>query len=202
LGIISRRWLAGETNLAWIGAIPIVGAAIGWFFHRRRRESWAFGSLAVISAALLVALFAVAAVPLSRRQNSVLLAEMLERKGEKPDQLGLFQIGFAGVVYYAECPIHDYKRNRWSAQSFFENWDRPMLVTDADGYERIRRLLPPDSRVIERQPRFMKRGDLIVIAREPPNGLAAKSASPHGDRPTVEAAYSDDRRPDGDSMRR
>lgn len=202
MGVVSARWLAGQTNLAWIGAIPTIGAVVGWFFHRRRLEGWAFGSLVVTSAALLVALFAIAAVPLSRRQNSVLLAEMLEKTAEKPDQLGLFGIGFAGVVYYADRPIHDYKRNRWSAQSFFENWDCPMLVTDADGYQRLRKLLPADAIIVERHPRFLKRGDLIVIAREPPNGLARKNAAPQQDRPPIEQAKRDDERSDGGVLRR
>jgi 4-amino-4-deoxy-L-arabinose transferase-like glycosyltransferase len=202
MSVVSVRWLSAQANLAWIGAIPVVGAAVGWFFHRRRREGWAFGSLVVTSAALLVALFAVAAVPISRRQNSVLLAEMLLRTADKPDQLGLFQIGFAGVVFYADRPIHDYKRNRWSAQSFFENWDRPMLVTDADGYQRIRNLLPADSKIVERHPRFLKRGDLIVIAREPPNAVARKSVPPSEDRPPTEEARKDDETFTGDSLRR
>jgi 4-amino-4-deoxy-L-arabinose transferase-like glycosyltransferase len=202
MSVVSARWLSGQANLAWIGAIPVVGAAIGGFFHRRRREGWAFGSLVVTSAALLVALFAVAAVPISRRQNSVLLAEMLQRTADKPDQLGLFQIGFAGVVFYADRPIHDYKRNRWSAQSFFETWDHPMLVTDADGFQRIRNLLPADSKIVERHPRFLKRGDLIVIARKPPNALARKSAPPSEDRPPIEEARKDDKTFSGDSLRR
>jgi hypothetical protein len=188
MGVVSARWLSGQTNLAWIGAIPIVGGVLGWSLHRRRQAGWAFGSLAVTSAVLLAALFAVAAVPISRRQNSVLLAEMIQRAIDKPDQLGLFGIGFAGVVYYADRPIHDYKRNRWSAQSFFENWDRPMLVTDADGYQRLRNLLPADAKIVERHPRFLKRGDLIVVAREPPSGSAAKSTQPPDERPPMEQA--------------
>ncbi|HEY2147262.1 MAG TPA: glycosyltransferase family 39 protein, partial [Pirellulales bacterium] len=102
MGVVSVRWLSGQTNLAWIGAIPIVGGVLGWSLHRRRQAGWAFGSLAVTSAVLLAALFAAAAVPISRRQNSVLLAEMLQREADKPDQLGLFGIGFAGVVYYSD----------------------------------------------------------------------------------------------------
>ena len=117
-------------------------------------------------------------MPISRRQNSLLLAQSFSKTDDKPDQIGVFHIGFAGVVYYADGPIHDYKRNRFSVQSFFEDRDRPLLVTDSEGLKRFVRFLPADAKIIERQPRFLKRGELVVIGRERSAGLAAKRAGP------------------------
>ena len=203
LGVAAARWLHGEANFTWIGFIPIGGAAIGWFFHWRREPGRAFGSLVGTMATLLAALFAIAAVPISQRQNSLLLAQSLSKTDDKPDQIGVFHIGFAGVVYYADGPIHDYKRNRFSVQSFFEDRDRPLLVTDSEGLEAIRPFLPADAKVIERQPRFLKRGELVVVGRERQAGLASKRAGPRDDEASpIETVRRGERVVDTDSFRR
>jgi 4-amino-4-deoxy-L-arabinose transferase-like glycosyltransferase len=203
LQMATARWMHGDPNFTWIGLIPIVGAGIGWFFHRRMQPGRAFGSLVLTSAGLLAALFAVAAVPISQRQNSVQLSQTFGKIDDRPDQIGVFHIGFAGVVYYADGPIHDYKRNRFGVQSFFEHWDRPVLVTDSEGYEAVRSFLPADAKIIERQPRFLKRGELIVIGREPPTGFAARHAKPRdAEVPPIEQARRDEEAFGPGSLRR
>jgi hypothetical protein len=78
-----------------------------------------------------------------------------------------------------------------------------VLVTDSEGYEAVRSFLPADAKIIERQPRFLKRGELIVIGREPPTGFAARHAKPRdAEGPPIEQARRDEETFDPGSLRR
>lgn len=175
----SSHLLSSEVSLGWIGLIPIVGSIVGLGLHMRRKTAAAFGSFALTSAALLAALFAVAAVPFSNRQDSLLVTRTARASDDKPDQIGLFGIGMAGVVYYADQPVHNYQRNRWAVQEFFEEHERPLLMTDAEGYEKLKGFLPPDAKIIERKPRFLKRGEMLVIGRERRENVAGRPTARH-----------------------
>jgi hypothetical protein len=48
----------------------------------------------------------------------------------------------------------------------------------------------------------LKRGDLIVIAREPPSGLAGKPVRPSNERPPIEEARKEQTRFEGEPLRR
>jgi 4-amino-4-deoxy-L-arabinose transferase-like glycosyltransferase len=196
------RWLPGLPSFGWIGSIAIAGAGVGWFFHRRKQPVMSLGSLAVTAILLAVAAFAVAAVPISRLQNGAQFAEMLQQIEGKPDGIGMFHVAATGVIYYADPPLHDFKEDRQGVQSFFARAECPVLVTDAEGYNVIRPLLPPDARIIDRQPRFLKRGEMVVIGRAPSANLAAhRRATGKDDSTPLEAHRTNDAKTH-DSLRR
>ena len=92
----------------------------------------------------------------------------------------MFHVGTPGVIYYGGQRLHDFKEDRPGVQAYFAMGQRPILVTDDEGYRALRPLLPPDARVIEREPRFMKHGEMLVIGREPSAGIAAQRRPPQG----------------------
>ncbi|HEV3416447.1 MAG TPA: glycosyltransferase family 39 protein [Pirellulales bacterium] len=188
ISLAIARWFPGVPGFGWIGLIAIAGAGVGWILHRRKQPAMSLGSLAVTAILLAAAAFAVAAVPLSRLQNGAQFAEMLQQIEGKPDGIGLFHVATTGVIYYADPPLHDFKEDRQGVQSFFARAECPVLVTDAEGYNAIRSLLPPDAIVIDRQPRFLKRGEMVVIGRAPSANVAAlRRATAKDDATPLEA---------------
>ncbi len=163
---ILPRWMPEAAGFAWLGLIPIVGAGICWVLHRRGNALGTFRSLVVTAALLLVAAFTVAAPAVSRRQNGTQLAEALRRMEFQPDRIAMYRVGDAGFIYYTDSRCQKGSEDCSGVRSIFAHCDRPLLVTDEEGYESIRSLLPADARIVGRQPRWLRGGDIVFVGRQ------------------------------------
>ncbi len=184
--VAGRRWLPDDANFGWIGILPVIGAGLGYYFHRGRRPGAAFGTLVVTTISMLLAVFTIVAPPLSERQNGPGLAEVLRRFDGRPTEIGKFQIRPPGVVFYSETTIDDLK-NPSDVQQFFGRSDRAILLTDERGYDAVKSLLPPDATIVARRRQFPERlGEMLVIARGAgANSDLPPSVSLPGDRSDV-----------------
>jgi 4-amino-4-deoxy-L-arabinose transferase-like glycosyltransferase len=163
---ILPRWMPEAAGFAWLGLILIVGAGSSWILHRRGNALGAFGSLVVSTVLLLVAAFTVAAPAVSRRQNGTQLAEALRRMAFQPDRIAMYRVGDAGFIYYTDSRCQKGSEDCSGVQSMFAHSDRPLLVTDEEGYASIRSLLPADARIVGRQPRWLRSGDIVFVGRQ------------------------------------
>jgi 4-amino-4-deoxy-L-arabinose transferase-like glycosyltransferase len=163
---ILPRWMPEAIGFAWLGLIPIVGAGICWILQRRGNAPGAFGSLVVAAVMLLVAVFTVAAPAVSRRQNGTQLAEALRRMTFQPDRIAMYRVGDAGFIYYTDSRCQKGSEDCSGVRSIFAHCDRPLLVTDEEGYESIRSLLPANARIVGRQPRWLRSGDIVFVGRQ------------------------------------
>ncbi|HEX3998740.1 MAG TPA: glycosyltransferase family 39 protein [Pirellulales bacterium] len=176
-----RHWLPQAMNpeavkFGWIGLIPIAGAIAAWIFERRRSPCMAMASMAASSALLLALLLGGLAAPLSQEQNGVRLAEFLQKIPEQPSRLGQFRLAFVGLVYYADRKVEELATAN-DAAALFANEQNSLVATDPEGFEQLKALAPADLEIVAREPRFGRRGDMVLVGR------SAKLVAPSmGDR--------------------
>ncbi len=171
--IVLPRRMPEAVGFAWIGLIPVLGAVCGWLSQRRGNAAGAFGTLVVTTVVLVVAGYAVVAPAVSRRQNGAQVAESINRLKFKPDRVGAYRVTDAGLVFYAAIRHDDWNECTASVQSLFADCDRPLLITDDEGYRSIRSLLPADAIVVSRRPRLFRKGELVLVGRDKPIELSA-----------------------------
>ena len=101
LPIVVARYVPGVPSSNWLGLILVAGAAAGWFFQRRGQSAFAAGSLLAMAVALFAGMFAIAAVPISKQQTSVRLAEAVNRFGDSSTPIATYRIRLPDFVFYA-----------------------------------------------------------------------------------------------------
>ena len=122
--------------------------------------------MAASTALLLASLLGGLAEPISREQNGVRLAELIDRLSERPSQLGQFRLAFVGLVYYADRKVEELATAD-DAAALFTNRQNALIATDPEGFEQLAALRPGELTVIERKPRFGRHGDMVLVARSP-----------------------------------
>lgn len=162
--VVLARWYPAAAKFAWIGVVPIAGGACAWFFERRRRPTAAMGSLTVSAALLLAALLGGLAAPVTREQNGVRLAEIVASLPEPPSKLGQFRLAFVGLVYYANQKVEELGTAD-EAAALFSAGANPLIATDPEGFEQLRKRRPGELQIIAREPRYGRHGDMVLVAR-------------------------------------
>ncbi len=190
---IFAKLAPGVPSYSWIGGILVFGSTLGWLFQWTGRRMLAAAALVSTAAALFIALFAVAAPPFSRLQTSLQITEMVERLGSPDMALGTFRVSAPGFIYYANR--HEAIAGLKRAEDVLKLYARSapggnppvgsrddvysgvysgppvtdaadfLLVTDGPGLSEVRPLLPPDTVVLERRPRFLKLGEIVIVGR-------------------------------------
>ena len=65
---------------------------------------------------------------------------------------------------------------------WLDNLDNALLITDLQGLEDLRPLLPADAVVLDRERRFLKPGELLLVGRQrPADGAVETAHRPTGD---------------------
>ncbi len=166
--VTSRRLLADHTVAGCIGAVAIIGAAIGWHFHRRRQAAAAMAMVVVTMAIAVTLVFTLIAPSISRRQNGPLLEETLAGLSTPAGGLAAFQTRSPSAVFYLGENIDELK-NPAEVTQFLASDSRRVLITDEDGLRVISALFPNRVSVIDRQQGFPNKGTMIVIGLAPPD---------------------------------
>ena len=164
LPLVTRHFAPAAPSCSWLGLIVLLGAAVGWLCQRRRLPSLVAGSMVVFNALLFVGLFGVAAVPISEQQSGVRMADSIRRLGTKSAAIGAYRLFLPGLFFYADLdhPIIQVKKPD-DARRLFGPDQTSFLVTDADGFEELGPLIPDNARVVERQNRYLKRSELLLV---------------------------------------
>jgi hypothetical protein len=183
---LTRHFAPEAPNFNWIGLILLVGAVAGWLCQRWRRQAAAAASMVLTHAVLFVCLFAVAAVPFSEQQTSVRMLNSIRRMGAESATIGTCRLFLPGLFFYADFdhPIIQVKKEE-DARTLFGSVGRSVLITDVDGFEELGSLVPDDARVVERQTRYLKGTQLLIVESDrPPSDDApvpATAAAPAAD---------------------
>ena len=207
LPMVIAHWAPGAPSSNWLGLILVAGGVAGWVFQRRGQPLFAATSLVAMAAMLFVGMFAIAAVPISERQTSMRFVEAVNRFGDKSTPIATYRIRLPDFVYYAarrepimgvrlansSDPADSLELARTSATGnesdpynaddtrlWLDNLDNALLITDMQGLEELRPVLPFDAVVLAREPRFLKPGELLLVGRRPTSETADRMAT----RPT------------------
>jgi 4-amino-4-deoxy-L-arabinose transferase-like glycosyltransferase len=173
LALVLPQQMPEAAGFAWIGLIPLVGAACGKVLQRRGSTAGALGSLVATTVLLIVVGYVVVGPAASERQNGAQVADAIRRLNLTPDRIGAYRVTDAGLLFYTDIRHDDWNQCDAIAQSLFLSCDRPLLITDEEGYRSIRSLLPADAAVLSRRPRMFRHGEIVLIGRGRPDGLSA-----------------------------
>lgn len=194
LPIIVAHYAPGSPSSNWLGLILIAGGIAGWVYQRRGQLAFAASSLVVMGALLFTTMFAIAAPPISNQQTSVRLLEAVNRFGDHNTPIATYRIRLPDFIFYAgrTGPILGVRLANssnprdsveWShefagrgpenpyqpddTKLWLDNLDGALLITDLEGLEQLRPILPADAVVLDREKRFLKPGELLLVGRRP-----------------------------------
>ena len=197
LPMVVSRWAPGSPSSNWLGRILVAGGAAGWIFQRRGQPAFAATSLVAMAAFLFVGMFAIASVPISDQQTSMRLVAAVNRFADSTTPIATFRIRLPDFVYYAgrNEPIMGIRTTNSSEavdsdrsqahtdeaydpneRLYLDKLDNALVITDMQGLEELRPLLPADAVVLAREPRFLKPGELLLVGRRTVSEVADRPA--------------------------
>jgi 4-amino-4-deoxy-L-arabinose transferase-like glycosyltransferase len=164
LPLVAARFFPGDEWIGVVGLIPLVGGLAAMVLHHRRRSFPTVYAVSITAIVLSVAAFGGAAARVSRHQNSASLMSIARQLGEDKVRLATFAHPESSVVYYSGGRVERFEEPEDAVKCLTEG-RIDYVITSAERWNELRPLLPPDIGVVTRQPRFLKRGDVVLVGR-------------------------------------
>jgi 4-amino-4-deoxy-L-arabinose transferase-like glycosyltransferase len=161
---VAAIFLPGEGVIGLVGLIPLAGGAVCLTFLERGQGRRMLAAFALTSVLFVTGIFAFAAVRVDRHQHSPALADEIRKDCPAPPQIAAYRFLQASMVFYAggTVPCCDDARH---LRQFLDAAQQPYVFT-TDQYEaEIKQQFPGEFRVLARRPRFLGRGEVLVLAR-------------------------------------
>jgi 4-amino-4-deoxy-L-arabinose transferase-like glycosyltransferase len=186
LPLVVQHWAPGEPGFSWLGSVVAIGCATAFLLQVRRHRAASVGALFVTAGAFFIGIFGLAGPQFSTRQTSIQMTDAVERLGTPDTPVGIYRAYLPGLIYYSDRqrPIMrvrtpaDAERLTAAAADF-------LLITDVQGLAELRSSLPADAVVLERQTRFLKGTEMVVVGRQ---AAAASKALPSDNPPAAASA--------------
>lgn len=200
--IAARRVLPGEGLLGMVGLVPLAGAGVWMWLLNRGRLAHLMPALAATGAATLVAVFGFAALRVDRHQNARYFFAAIEQESAGPAQLAAYKFLRESTVYYAGRQVAYFDDLEQLREFLAHHAETVYLFTSGEFAERIERAFPEQFRLVLRRPRFLKDGEVLLLARDgvdtrsmagriwQPEGGAAHAALPRRSEPGEPATAS------------
>jgi 4-amino-4-deoxy-L-arabinose transferase-like glycosyltransferase len=164
LPLAAARYLPGDEMIGVVGLIPFVGGLVAVVFHHRRQSKPAVIAVATTAVVLSVAVFGGLAVWVGGHQNSASLVSIARELGAGDLRLATLAHPESSVVYYSGSRVERFEQPA-DAVRFLTEDRGDYVITSDDHWSELRELLPPGIGVITRQPRFLKRGEVVLVGR-------------------------------------
>jgi len=178
--------LPGETLLGLIGLIPLVGGALAWRYVSRDNTvtcdnvSAAVRTLMVMGVSFAVAIFSVGTVRVARHQTSAEFASLVRQQLDPAPDWATLNYFEPSLVFYSGRQVRRFETVE-SLNQFVATAGNPVLVVRDRELAQVRAQLPETYREIARQRRFLRRYDVVLMAR---TSSMARTAPPPGDSGT------------------
>jgi 4-amino-4-deoxy-L-arabinose transferase-like glycosyltransferase len=174
--IITARFLPGEAGLGAVGLVLVIGgAAYGWAVCRRRLDR-AMAVLALTSIAFLVAVFGLAAVRVDRHQVAERLFAAI-RAADPAAEVQTYRYTRPSLVFYAGRSV-PHCGDPQALIAAAERHPRLTLITSDDFAPEVERLQPGRFQVVARYPKFLKRGEIVVLAGRAETAVVGRPPAP------------------------
>ncbi len=162
--IAARQVLPGEGLLGLVGLVPLAGAVVWIWFLWRGQPARLMPTLATTGAATLVAIFGFAALRVDHHQNARHFFAAIEQESSGSAQLAAYKFLRESTVYYAGRPVA-YFDDLEQLRTFLQHHEgTTYLFTSGEFAERIERAFPGQFRLVLRRQRFLKKGDVLLLA--------------------------------------
>ena len=174
---VTARYAPGEQVVSLLGLVLAVGGGVSWWFlaHGRRRS---YLTVFATSSVLFIAmLFGWAAVHIDRHQHSRPLLEEVRRDSPTEPQIAGYKYCDASTVYYARGPVAVCD-DAGKLREFLARSRHPYVVTTSDESKNLETQMPGQWRVVARRPRFLAKGEIVVLA---PRAATGESVGRRGD---------------------
>jgi hypothetical protein len=155
--------LPGEYWLGVIGLAPLVGGILAFWSYGHGEITFVVRTVAVTAVLLSVSLFSVAGPRISVHQNSASLVSLAKNYAGDPS-FGTFDEGTPSLVYYAAERVERLADPQQVTQHLVSS-PGALVVTRGKKLDSLKELLPPDVVVLERQRKFLRRDDILLLGR-------------------------------------
>jgi 4-amino-4-deoxy-L-arabinose transferase-like glycosyltransferase len=164
LPLIAARFFPGDEWIGAVGLIPLVGGLAAMVLHHRRRPGPTIIAVCATAVLLSVVTFGGLTVRVSRHQNSASLISIARQLGAGNLRMATFAHPESSVVYYSGRRVERFEEPADAVRYLVEGRG-DYVITNSEQWNELRRLLPADIGVVTRQPRFLKRGDVVLVGR-------------------------------------
>jgi len=169
--------LPGEGFIGLVGLTLIVGGGLSFYFNRRGQSLRTMATFAVTSVVFLTAMFGFAVLRVDSHQNAPSLAAELQKTTPGAYRLAAYRYFRESFVYYTGGPVTRCHSTD-DLDEFFASSDNAYVVTVDEHEKLLREKFPDQFEVVARQPRFLGRGEVVLLGRRRADGRAAPGASP------------------------
>ena len=172
LPIACAQLLPGERLVGLPGLIPLVGGLMGLVFFELRKFRRSIIVVAGASVLTSTLIFGFVAMRISRFQNSEPLARIAKQlSGEKP-KVASMSVFSSSFVYYLGTPVEPLT-DVDQFKAFVAREPSGFVILTNTAYWHAKQWLPADFAPLEREQRFLKDDELLLIGRVP-NSIAQK----------------------------
>jgi 4-amino-4-deoxy-L-arabinose transferase-like glycosyltransferase len=165
--IVTAIFLPGEGVIGLVGLILVAGGGACLLFLQRGRPQATLQTFAVTSVLFLTGMFAFAAVRVDRHQHAPDLLAEIRRAEPPPAQVAAYRFLQPSIVFYAGGPVPCFE-DAEQLDRFLGQSPQPCLVTTDDHVAELQGRFPGEFRVLARRPKFLGKGEVLVLARRPP----------------------------------
>ena len=162
LFVASREFLPGESVLAAVGLIPLVGGIVGLITWRNRRYVAAM-ALATTAVSLSFAIFAIGTVRIDGLQQYDRLVSAIHRQTDQATVMAYGRLE-PSWVFYGGQPIEFFRKTEVDELlGRLENATCPMIIATESDWQELQGKLGERAHVVERVPYFLKDAKLCLI---------------------------------------
>lgn len=165
----------GEEFLGLLGLVLVAGAGAFWTLVNRGRRGAAVGAFACAAVLFLVSIFGFAAVRIDRFQEARPMIARLQAEAGGDFQVAGYQFERESLVFYAGRPVPCLRKPD-ELRMFLRESQRPFVFATNKQEAELREEFGEELTVLARRPRFLRRGELLLLGR-PDGGPAANVAS-------------------------
>ena len=178
--ILASFFLPGEGVIGLVGLVLVVGGGAGLVCLRRDRPDRAMAGFALTAVVFLVAVFGFAALRVSRHQNAVPMLAEIEKASPGPPELITYGFRRESVVFYAGHAI-PHCHNAEKLAALVARAKRPWVITGSEYEKQLEESFPGKFSVVSRRPKFLKRGEVLVLAWRSAQDAPRTAARPETD---------------------
>ncbi len=172
LPYVAARYVPGEQIIAAIGIALVLGGGLCSYFLRNGRRLSYTNTFAATSVVFVGSMFGLALCRIDRHQHSRPLMDEVRRDSRAEPQIAGYKYCDASTVYYAGKAVETCD-DATKLREFLNRSPHPYVVTTGMEEINLKTLLPGEWRVVARRPRFLAKGEIVVLT---PNSSATASS--------------------------
>jgi len=162
--IAAKMFLPGEWMIATIGLVPLTGGMACLWLLRKNQLNRSLAVFAASAVVLATGMFGFCAVRIDQYQVSQPLMNLVLDKGIKGARIGSYGGFEPSWGFYAHKPIAELSEGG-QLLDYLSTKGESYVITNDEALEELEVSLPPEIYILARAPRFLKKGELLILGR-------------------------------------